>query len=76
MKHTSIDTFDITTDTGRIDHDDDVVDSRLCPDCGITFGISAGETRWYAARGWVPPKRCPSCRQARRSAVQSSGGGR
>lgn len=38
-----------------------------CEDCGQEFIFSAGEQEFYAQKGLVNiPKRCPSCRKARR----------
>jgi len=42
--------------------------SIQCSDCGITFTFSADEQEQYASRGYTnEPKRCPSCRQARKA---------
>jgi len=39
-----------------------------CSDCGNTFTFSAEEQEFFASKGYTnDPKRCPSCRQARRS---------
>jgi len=44
-----------------------------CADCGATFTFTAGEQEFFAAKGYTnDPKRCPSCRQARKS--ERSGG--
>lgn len=44
-----------------------------CADCGSEFTFTAGEQDFYAQRGFTePPKRCPSCRSARKA--QRSGG--
>lgn len=44
-----------------------------CADCGQEFTFTAGEQDFYAQRGFTePPKRCPSCRAARKS--QRNGG--
>lgn len=49
--------------------------SIQCADCGTTFIFSAGEQELFAARGYTnEPKRCPSCRQARKAERQGSGG--
>lgn len=38
-----------------------------CVDCGQSFVFSAGEQEVFANRGFTnDPKRCPSCRAARR----------
>ena len=42
--------------------------SIQCSDCGTTFTFSADEQEQFASRGYTnEPKRCPSCRQARKS---------
>jgi len=42
--------------------------SIQCSDCGTTFTFSADEQELFASRGYTnDPKRCPSCRQARKS---------
>ena len=41
--------------------------SLQCSDCGATFTFSADEQELFASRGYTnDPKRCPSCRQARK----------
>ena len=42
--------------------------SLQCASCGREFTFTAGEQEFYASRGLQnEPKRCPECRQARRS---------
>jgi len=42
--------------------------SLECSDCGATFTFSAEEQEVFQSRGYVnEPKRCPECRQARKS---------
>jgi len=42
--------------------------SLQCSDCGTTFTFSAEEQEFFASKGYTnEPKRCPSCRQARKS---------
>ena len=42
--------------------------SLQCSDCGATFTFSAEEQELFQSRGYTnEPKRCPSCRQARKS---------
>jgi CxxC-x17-CxxC domain-containing protein len=42
--------------------------SLQCADCGTTFTFSAGEQELFQSRGYTnEPKRCPECRQARKS---------
>ncbi|MEW5855104.1 MAG: zinc-ribbon domain-containing protein, partial [Myxococcota bacterium] len=39
-----------------------------CRDCGQEFVFSAGEQAFYAQKGFaVPPKRCKSCRDKRKT---------
>ena len=39
-----------------------------CSDCGATFTFTASEQEFFAAKGYTnEPKRCPSCRQARKA---------
>ena len=49
--------------------------SIQCSDCGATFTFSAGEQEQFASRGYTnEPKRCPSCRQARKARQNESNG--
>ena len=42
--------------------------SIQCFDCGVTFSFSAEEQEQFASRGYTnDPKRCLSCRQARKT---------
>jgi len=42
--------------------------SIQCSDCGNDFTFSAEEQELFQSRGYTnEPKRCPSCRQARKS---------
>ena len=42
--------------------------SLRCSDCGATFTFSARDQEFYAQKGYTnEPKRCPSCRAARKS---------
>ncbi len=45
------------------------VDKSLqCSDCGTTFTFTAGEQEFHEAKGFTnEPRRCPSCRQAKRA---------
>lgn len=44
-----------------------------CADCGQSFAFTAGEQEFYASKQLTnKPKRCPSCRQARKP--ERSGG--
>jgi CxxC-x17-CxxC domain-containing protein len=46
-----------------------------CADCGQEFAFSATEQAFYADRGFTDPRRCPSCRAARKSARGDDAGG-
>ena len=38
-----------------------------CSDCGTTFTFSAEDQEFFRSKGYTnEPKRCPSCRQARK----------
>ncbi|MBN1188756.1 MAG: zinc-ribbon domain containing protein [Dehalococcoidales bacterium] len=42
--------------------------SLQCSDCGKTFAFTAEEQEFFASKGYTnEPKRCPACRQNRRS---------
>lgn len=50
--------------------------SLQCSDCGATFTFTAEEQEFFASKGYTnEPKRCPSCRSARR-AERNTGYGR
>jgi CxxC-x17-CxxC domain-containing protein len=44
-----------------------------CQDCGQSFDFSAEDQEFFASKGYSEPKRCPSCRQARKA--ERGGGG-
>ena len=45
-----------------------------CSDCGATFTFSAEEQEFFQSKGYTnEPKRCPSCRQARKAERYGSG---
>lgn len=45
-----------------------------CVDCGAEFIFSAGEQEFYQSKGFTnEPKRCPSCRQARKTRRNGNG---
>jgi len=49
--------------------------SLTCSDCGATFTFSAAEQEQFRSRGYTnEPKRCPECRQTRKSERNSNGG--
>ena len=42
--------------------------SLQCADCGTTFAFTAEEQDFYQSKGYTnTPKRCPSCREARKA---------
>jgi len=46
-----------------------------CSDCGSTFTFTAKEQEFFQLKGYTnEPKRCPECRQARKTERQGSGG--
>lgn len=50
--------------------------SIQCADCGASFQFTAGEQEFFASKGYTnEPKRCPSCRQSRRSNRYGETGG-
>ena len=39
-----------------------------CKECGAQFAFTASEQEFYASKGYTnEPKRCPTCRQARKA---------
>ncbi|MEP7158888.1 MAG: CxxC-x17-CxxC domain-containing protein [Chloroflexota bacterium] len=49
--------------------------SLTCADCSSEFSFTATEQQFYADRGFTEPRRCPSCRAARKAARGDTGGG-
>ena len=50
--------------------------SLQCSDCGATFTFSAQDQEFFASKGYTnEPKRCNSCRDARKAERAASGGG-
>ena len=47
----------------------------VCADCGQEFLFTASEQEFYSARQFSEPRRCASCRAARKAARGDSGGG-
>ena len=48
--------------------------SIQCADCGITFTFSAQEQEFFASKGYTnEPKRCPTCREARKASRGEAG---
>lgn len=50
----------------------DFVES-VCKECGATFRLTVDHVDWFASRGMIAPKRCESCREARK--LMHDGGG-
>ena len=49
--------------------------SIQCSDCGVTFTFSVAEQEQFASRGYTnEPKRCPSCREARKARQYGNNG--
>jgi CxxC-x17-CxxC domain-containing protein len=49
--------------------------SIQCSDCGTTFTFSADEQELFQSRGYTnEPKRCPTCRQAKKAGRYGGGG--
>ncbi len=46
-----------------------------CVECNSEFTFSADDQQYHADRGYQDPKRCPSCRQAKRAGGGGYGGG-
>jgi len=45
-----------------------------CADCGATFTFTASEQEFYATKGYTnDPKRCPTCRSARKESRGGTG---
>lgn len=50
--------------------------SLQCSDCGTSFTFSVEEQEFFAKKGYTnEPKRCPSCREAKRGQRSGGGGG-
>jgi CxxC-x17-CxxC domain-containing protein len=50
--------------------------SLACAECGATFSFTQEEQDFYKTKGYTnEPKRCPTCRQARKAATGGGGGG-
>ncbi len=46
-----------------------------CSDCGNTFTFSVEDQEFFQSKGYTnEPKRCPECRQARKSERNGNGG--
>lgn len=49
------------------DHLNSVYKSITCSDCGKLFSITFKDKEYYEKRGYELPKRCPNCREAKKS---------
>jgi CxxC-x17-CxxC domain-containing protein len=50
--------------------------SIQCSDCGATFTFTAEEQEFFQSKGYTnEPKRCPSCREARKAERYGSSSG-
>ncbi|MBI4285918.1 MAG: zinc-ribbon domain containing protein [Chloroflexi bacterium] len=50
--------------------------SLQCSDCGANFTFTTEEQEFFASKGYTnEPKRCPSCRQARKTERNGNGNG-
>ncbi len=47
----------------------------VCADCNEQFVFTASEQDFYAQRGFSDPKRCATCRSARKASRPEGGGG-
>jgi CxxC-x17-CxxC domain-containing protein len=51
------------------------VDRTLtCADCSQSFTFTASEQDFYAERGFTEPRRCPTCRAARKAQRNADSG--
>jgi hypothetical protein len=48
----------------------------MCVDCAELFFWTAGEQKFYFAKGLSEPKRCPTCRAVRRATIVREVGGK
>src|SRR5215218_5330051 len=58
----------------EVDTDMNVDKTLTCADCSQAFTFTASEQDFYTERGFTEPRRCPSCRAARK-AQRNAGGG-
>ena len=53
------------------------IDKKIvCCDCHLEFIWEADDQRFYASKGLLPPKRCPTCRAIRKATIALKGGER
>jgi CxxC-x17-CxxC domain-containing protein len=58
-----------------VDTDMNVDKTLTCADCGQEFTFTASEQDFYAERGFTEPRRCASCRAARKAQRNADTGG-
>jgi CxxC-x17-CxxC domain-containing protein len=47
----------------------------MCSDCGQAFTFTAEDQEFFRERGYSAPKRCKTCRQAKKNEQAGGGGG-
>ena len=47
----------------------------ICSDCGQEFTFTSEDQAFFQERGYTAPKRCKSCRQAKKTQMGGGGGG-
>jgi DNA-directed RNA polymerase subunit RPC12/RpoP len=45
-----------------------------CVDCDKDFAFTIGEQKYFISKELSPPKRCPECREKRRTSIVRVGG--
>ena len=51
------------------------IDKKIfCQNCLLEFIWEAHDQRFYASKGLLPPKRCPTCRAMRKATIALKGG--
>ena len=43
------------------------LETRICKECGVAFGLDKGEVSYYEQHGLHLPTRCKPCREKRRA---------
>jgi hypothetical protein len=46
---------------------------NICIECDEDWFLADGQKKWFAARGWVVPRRCEACRTAKRERQREHG---
>lgn len=60
-----------TTNQNQQQNTQDQTLTCIEPNCKQDFVFTAGEQSFYASRGFTPPKRCKSCREAKKARQES-----